>query len=134
MGVILLNAWRNTIYVAMEAYKELFRHARNEEKRQELISCFQKVWTAAEVFGRLRAGTIKWNLTPHREFLPVALGAWSAQPIRINRLSPSPDPEAEYAARPDLPQIIDHFLHDILQQHNNQSNAQPHGSPMGTPN
>jgi hypothetical protein len=43
LGVILLNAWRNTVYAAMEAYKELFRHPRNEEKWQELISCFQKV-------------------------------------------------------------------------------------------
>lgn len=45
LGVILWQAWRNTIYCAIEAYKELFRHARNEEKRQELISCFQEVWT-----------------------------------------------------------------------------------------
>lgn len=31
LGVILWQAWRNTIYCAIEAYKELFRHARNEE-------------------------------------------------------------------------------------------------------
>ena len=43
LGVVLWHAWRNTIYSAMEAYKELFRHARNEEKRQELINCFQQV-------------------------------------------------------------------------------------------
>ena len=40
LGAILWKAWRNIIYCAMEAYKELFRHVRNEEKRHELISCF----------------------------------------------------------------------------------------------
>lgn len=85
LGAILTNAWWNTIYAAMEAYKELFRHARNEEKRQKMISCFQKVWTEVEIFGRLKNGDIKWNLIPHREFLPVDLGAWNATPIRINR-------------------------------------------------
>ena len=40
LGFVLWQAWRNTIFCAMEAYKEMFRHARNEEKRQELISCF----------------------------------------------------------------------------------------------
>ena len=60
LGVVLWHAWRNTIYSAMEAYKELFRHARNEEKRQELISCFQQVWTAANIFGRARGNDIKW--------------------------------------------------------------------------
>lgn len=86
----------------MEAYKELFRHARNEEKRQELISCYQTMWSQAEIFGRMRGGELKWNLTPHTEFLPVELGAWNSLPIRINRLSPSPDPEAEFAARADF--------------------------------
>lgn len=56
LGVILWEAWRNTIYCAMEAYKELFRHARNEEKRQELITCFQTIWTHGEIFGRIRGG------------------------------------------------------------------------------
>ena len=65
LGVILWQAWRNTIYCAIEAYKELFRHARNEEKRRELISCFKSVWTQADIFGRLRGETIKWNLIPH---------------------------------------------------------------------
>ena len=96
------QAWRNTIYCAMEAYKELFRHARNEEKRQELISCYQTMWSQAEIFGRMRGGELKWNLTPHTKFLPVELGAWNSLPIRINRLSPSPDPEAEFAARADF--------------------------------
>lgn len=41
LGVVLWSAWRNTIYCAMEAYKELFRHQRNEEKRHEAIECFQ---------------------------------------------------------------------------------------------
>jgi exonuclease III len=33
LGVVLWHAWRNTIYCAMEAYKELFRHKRNEGKK-----------------------------------------------------------------------------------------------------
>lgn len=81
LGIVLWQAWRNTVYCTMEAYKKLFRHHRNEEKRQEMISCFQKIWTQAEIFGRLRGNEIKWNLTPHKEFLPVELGAWNAQPI-----------------------------------------------------
>ena len=116
LGVILWHAWKNTIYCAMEAYKELFRHDRNEEKRQELISCFQKVWTASSIFGRLRNGEIKWNLTPNKEFLPEELGAWNAAPIHIRRLSPSPDLEAEFADRTDFSQLVDDFLHGIAQQ------------------
>lgn len=116
LGVILWHAWKNTIYCAMEAYKELFRHDRNEEKRQELISCFQKVWTALSIFGRLRNGEIKWNLTPNKEFLPEELGAWNAAPIHIRRLSPSPDLEAEFADRTDFSQLVDDFLHGIAQQ------------------
>ena len=119
LGAILTNAWRNTIYAAMEAYKELFRHPRNEEKRQELIQCFQKIWTEAEIFARLRNGDIKWNLIPHREFLPLDLRAWNATPINIHRFSPSPDIEAEFAARADLPHIIDDFLQNIRNQSNN---------------
>ena len=107
IGLILWHAWRNTIYCAMGAYKELFRHKRNEEKRQQVIECFQTVWTSAEIFGRLRGGDIKWNLTPHLEFLPRELGAWTTPPIRIHRMPPSPDPVAEFVARTDLPQLID---------------------------
>lgn len=33
LEVVLWHAWRNTIYSAMEAYKELFRHMQNEEKK-----------------------------------------------------------------------------------------------------
>ena len=113
LGVILSQACKNTIYSAIEAYKELFRHQRNEEKRQALIDCFQKVWTQSEIFGKLRGGDIKWNLVPHCEFLPTELRAWQTTPIRINRLSPSPDPEADFAARTDLPQMIDTFLQDV---------------------
>lgn len=36
-----------------------------------------------------------------------------AQPIRINRLSPSPDPEAEFMAQPNLEEHIDDFLQGI---------------------
>ena len=97
----------------MEAYKELFQHARNEEKRQTLLECFQQVWTQTNIFGRLRDGDIKWNLTPHREFLTAELGAWNTTPIRINMLSPSPDVEAEFLARPDLSAIIDEFIQGV---------------------
>jgi hypothetical protein len=90
LGLIFWHAWHNTIYCAMEAYKELFRHPCNEEKRQQLIDCFQKVWTAADIFGRLRGGDIKWNLTPHAEFLLREFGAWTTPPIQIHRLAPSP--------------------------------------------
>lgn len=113
LGVVLWNAWRNTIYCAMEAYKELFRHKRNEEKRQQLIACFQQIWTASNTFGRLRGGDIKWNLTPPPEFLPKELAAWTATPIRIHRLSPSPDVEEEFAARADFSTLVDDFLQDI---------------------
>ena len=125
LGSVLWHAWRNTIYCAMEAYKELFRHARNEEKRQELISCFQKVWTQAEIFGRMRGGVLKWNLTPHPEFLPADLGAWNSSPIRMNRPSPSPDPEAEFSARPDLPDLIDEFLNGINNSQIPQTDTHP---------
>ena len=110
LGVVLWHAWRNTIYSAMEAYKELFRHARNEEKRQEMIHCFQEVWTAGNIFGRIHNGDIRWHLTPPKEFLPEDLGAWTAAPICIHRLSPSPDVEAEFVARPDFGQLVDEFV------------------------
>lgn len=113
LGVVLWHAWRNTIYCAMEAYKELFRHKRNEEKRQEVITCFQHIWTAENVFGRLQGSTIKWNITPHPEFLPKELRAWTIPPIRINRLSPSPDIEAEFTARPDFANLVDTFVRSV---------------------
>ena len=113
IGLVLWHAWRNTIYCAIEAYKELHRHKRNEEKRQEQIACFKQIWTAAQIFGRLRGGEIKWHLTPHPEFLPQALGAWTATPIRINRLSPSPDLEAEFTAQSNFQAQVQSFLNDI---------------------
>lgn len=113
LGVVLWHAWRNTIYCAMEAYKELFRHKRNEEKRQQLIQCFQQIWTAENIFGRMQGNTIKWSITPPQEFLPKELGAWTVPPIRINRLSPSPDPEAEFVARPDFRTLVDEFVQSI---------------------
>lgn len=115
LGIVLWQAWRNRIYCAMEAYKELFRHKRNEEKRQQMIYCFQTIWTAADIFERLGSTGIKWNLTPHPEFLPKDMGAWTARPIQIHRLSPSPDVEAEFAARPDLQDLVDEFIQGIGQ-------------------
>ena len=113
LGLVIWNAWRNTIYCAMEAYKELFRYKRNEEKRHEAIECFQNIWTAGNIFGRLQDGTIKWNLTPNVHFLPRDLGAWLVRPIRINRLSESPDPEADFMAQSNLADHIDNFLQEI---------------------
>jgi hypothetical protein len=68
LGAALWHAWRNTIYCAIEAFKELHRHKRNEEKRQQQISCFQKIWTAFNIFGRLGDTGIKWHLTPPLNF------------------------------------------------------------------
>jgi hypothetical protein len=97
----------------MEAYKELFRHKRNEEKRQEMIECFQKIWTNANIFGRLVNSGIKWNVTPHANFLPQELGAWTIPPIRIHRLSLSPDSEVDFAARPDFANLVHDFVDGI---------------------
>jgi hypothetical protein len=136
IGVVLWHAWRNTIYCAMEAYKELFRHKRNEEKRQELIKCFQQVWTKSNIFGRLQGNTIKWNVTPHLEFLPRELGAWTIPPIRINRLSPSPDVEAEFTARPDFPNLVDEFLRNVgnnWQPPPAATSEDEHRSPQASP-
>ena len=87
IGLVLWHAWRNTIYCAMEAYKELFRYKRNEEKRQEAISCFQQIWTMKNIFGRLH-NNIKWNITPPPEFLPKELAAWTTPPIGIRSSLP----------------------------------------------
>ena len=113
LRAILCQAWKNTLYCAIEAYKELSRHTRNEEKRMELIACFQRVWTQAGIFRRMRGADLKWHLTPHAEFLPVDLSTWNATPIRINRLSPSPDPEAEFAARADFADLVDDFIQGV---------------------
>ena len=112
LGVVHWTAWRNTVYCVMEAFKELLRQKRNEAKKQELLSCFQSVWTHANIFGRSNGADIKWNLTPHKEFLLPELAAWNSTPIRIHRLSPSPDIEAEFAARSDFGNVIDDFLRD----------------------
>ena len=71
-----------------------------------MISCFQQIWTVANIFGRLGGTHIKWNLTPHSEFFPKDLGAWTVPPIRTNRLSPSLDIEAEFAARADFQDLV----------------------------
>lgn len=86
LGLVLWHAWRNTIYCAIKAYKELHMHKQNEEKMQEQIACFQQIWTADQIFGKLRGEEIKWHLTPHQAFLPQALSAWIATPIRVHRL------------------------------------------------
>lgn len=113
LRAVLWHAWRNSIYCTMEAYKELFRHKQNEEKQQELITCFKKIWTASNIFGRLHGSEIRWNLTPHSEFLPKDLRAWTTPPIPINRPFPSSDREADFVARPDFPNLVDNFLHNI---------------------
>jgi hypothetical protein len=113
LGLVLWYAWRNNIYAAMEAFKELHRHKRNEEKRQEQISCFRQIWTSGNIFGRSNGDDIKWNLTPPQEFLPQELGAWVVPPIRIHRTSPSPDLEAEFVAQPDFADIVHNFLEEI---------------------
>lgn len=113
LGLVLLKAWRNTVYCAMEAYKELFRHKRNEEKRHEMISCFQQVWTASSIFGHLGNSGIKWHIIPHQEFLTRDLGAWTTPPIRIIRPSPSPDIEAEFTARPDFQTLVQDFIQGV---------------------
>jgi hypothetical protein len=112
-GLVLWYAWRNTVYTAIEAFKELHRHKRNEERRQEQIACFKQVWTAANLFGRTDGDDIKWHLTPPQDFLPQELGAWVVPPIRIHRTSPSPDPEAEFVAQQDFSVIVDDFLAEI---------------------
>jgi hypothetical protein len=80
LGLVLWYGWRNTIYAAMEAFKELHRHKRNKEKRQEQIACFQQIWTATNLFGRLSGPDIKWHLTPPEEFLPHELGVRMVPP------------------------------------------------------
>ena len=60
------------------------------------------------------------------EFLPVELGAWNSSPIRINRLSPLPDPEAEFLARPDPSDIINDFIQEVS---NNRNPPAPEEAP-----
>lgn len=85
---------------------------KEQKKRQELMTCFQKVWTIANLFGRASRGSIRWNLTPPQVFLPKEFGAWIAQPIRIHHLLPSPNPNAKFTARMDLENLIDDFLQE----------------------
>ena len=120
LGLVLWHAWQNSIYSAIEAYKELHRHKRNEEKRQEQIACFEEIWTTANIFARRQNTEIKWHLTPPSDFLPQALAAWMAPPIRINRLSPSPDLEADFTAQPDFQTRVQEFLDEIA------NNLHPH--------
>ena len=56
---------------------------------------------------------IKWYLTPHASFLPLELGAWVIPPIHVHRLSPSPDPEEEFTAREDFPDLVHDFVQNI---------------------
>ena len=85
------------------------------------------------VNGRMREGDLKWNLTPHKEFLPEALGAWNAQPIRIQRLSPSPDLEAEFTAREDFSDLVDNFLQGISTHRNHRHEVQQANDRPDTP-
>ena len=113
LGLVLWYAWRNTVYAAMEAFKELHRHKRNEERRQEQIACFRQVWTNVNLFGRADGEDIRWHLTPPQEFLPQELGAWTVPPIRIHRTSPSPDVEVGFVAQQRFPDMVDDFLTEI---------------------
>ena len=97
-------------------YIVLWRLTKNSIDTREMkrnIKCFQQIWTESNIFGRLQGNTIKWNVTPHQEFLPKELGAWTVPPIRINQLSPSLDVEAEFTARSDFPDLVDEFLRNI---------------------
>ena len=125
LGLVLWHAWRNTIYCAMEAFKELHRHKRNEEKRQEQIACFQQIWTIGNIFGRLTDSGIKWNFIPPQEFLPKELAAWMIPPIRINRLSPSPDLEADFMAQTDFADRVQDFLNEIGNRWRPQGEGEP---------
>lgn len=69
----------------------------------------------------MRVGDLKGNLTPHKDFLLEELGAWNAQPIRIQRLSPSPDLEAKFTAQKDSEDLIDAFIQGIGNNHNPRS-------------
>ena len=133
LGVVIWHAWRNTIYCAMEAYKELFRHKRNEEKRQEMITCFEQIWTAASIFGRRSNTGIKWNTTPHPDFLPKELGAWITPPIRIHRNSPSPDVEAEFMAQEDFQEQVHAFVNGIGNNWNPAASQENHTATSTDP-
>ena len=84
----------------------------------------------------MQGNTIKWNITPHQEFLPGELGAWTVPPIRINRLSPSPDIEAEFVARSNFDALVDNFLRSVgsnwqpthIEEHNQVSRNTPNAS------
>lgn len=65
-------------------------------------------------FGRLGNNGIKWNSTSHQEFLPKDLGAWTTPPIHIHTPSPSPDIEAEFAARTNFPDLLQFFSKNWL--------------------
>ena len=129
LGMVLLNAWRNIVYCAMEAYKELFRHKRNEEKRHEMITCFQQIWTKANIFGRMSNSGIKWHVTPHQEFLTRDLAAWTTPPLRIIRTSQSPDPAADFTTRPDFQNLVQAFVQDVA----NNLPPQPPSQTTDTP-
>lgn len=109
IGLVLWHAWRNTIYCAMEAYKELFRYKRNEEKRQEAISCFQQIWTMKTYLADCTTTSSGTSLHPQSS----NLRSWQLGPHRLlvsGALSPSPDPEADFVARPDFANLVDEFL------------------------
>lgn len=108
----------------MEAFKEMHRHKRNKEHRQEQIACFKKVWTTDNIFGRSERDDIKWHLTPPQEFLPQELGAWMIPPIHIRRQSPSPGLEADFVVQHNFLDIV----HDFLTEYSNNLPATQHAT------
>ena len=70
------------------------------------MDCRKHVWPTP-------GNTIKWNITLPQVFLQRELGAWNVRPIRINRLSSSPDIEVEFASRPDFANMVDEFLQSV---------------------
>jgi hypothetical protein len=73
----------------------------------------------------MREGVLNWNLTPHKDFLPIKLSAWNTTPIRMNMLSPSPNPEAEFTARSDFPDIVEDFIQRLNNTHEVQDEPYP---------
>lgn len=91
--LVLYKAWKITIYIKMEAWRNLQRHHRTPELQHSKNRAFTKIWTANNIFATTRNKEPTWHLISPPQLLPKTLAQYlgADQPrSRPSRLTTAP--------------------------------------------
>ena len=113
MGKALYHAWRTTVCIGMEVYREITRFKRSARRMQKLLTLFEEVWTSTGTFATAGAEP-RWHFTPPTSFLPFHLATevprihFDSLPFTYN--SPS---SPSSGAPEDFDEAIDLLFQDV---------------------